>query len=111
MAISPTESPDNTERSRGARSSAVAKRSRCLRRSQLFASFVRTSAKDPFSFSPRSSIESFPFAIPSRTWRSAASRSWNQVAPPSSGEYTPQSHTITSPAPYCPAGITPSNDP
>ena len=41
---------------------------------------------------------------------SACARSWNQCSPPSSGLYTPQSQTMTSPAPYCPGGITPSKE-
>ena len=77
---------ERTERFRVVTSTGAAKRSLCFSRSHCFASLVRTSANDPLSFSPRSRKLSLPLASPSLTSRSAASRSWNHVAPPSSGE-------------------------
>src|SRR5207247_2311688 len=108
---SSTVTPESTDRFCAVRSTLAAKRSLCLIRSQFLASLVRTSAKDPLTFSPRSRKLSLPLSRPSRTRRSASLRSWNQYSCPSSGEYTPQSQTMTSPAPYCPGGITPSNEP
>ncbi len=83
--ISSTEAPDSTERSAAVTSFVDTNRSLCLISSQFLASFVRTSANEPFTFSPRSRKLSFPFASPSLVRSSACARSWNQV-PPSSGE-------------------------
>jgi hypothetical protein len=77
---------ERTDRFRAVTSTGTAKRSLCFSSSHCFASFVRTRANEPLSFSPRSSTLSLPLASPSRTSRSAAARSWNHVAPPSSGE-------------------------
>jgi hypothetical protein len=113
---SSTVAPDSTERLRAVTSSVEAKRSLCLISSQVLGSLaMRTSANDPFSFSPRSVMLSLPFSRPARIAACARSRSWYQCcvrlpSGASSGVYTPQSHTITSPAPYCFAGITPSNE-
>src|SRR2546427_13026832 len=72
---------------------------------------VRTSAKEPLSLAPRSVTLSLPAAMPSLTRRSACARSWYQWPfRSSSGVYGPQSQTITSPAPYCLGGITPSKE-
>ena len=98
--MSSTDAPERIERFFCVTSvPAATKRSLCLMTSQP--SLVFTSANEPFSFSPRSCTLIFPSAKPSRTSRCAATGSSKYVAPPSSGEYTPQSHTITSPAPYC----------
>ena len=71
----------------------------------------RRLAVDPLIFAPRRVIESLPLAMPSSTRRSASARSWYQWPLRSaSGVYGPQSQTITSPAPYCFGGITPSNE-
>ena len=58
---------------------------------------VRTIVKRPLTFSPDSTNLSSPLAT-------AAAGSGVSA----SGSHVPQSHTITSPAPYCLAGITPS---
>jgi len=106
---SSTEAPERIERLSAVTSPVVTKRSLCLMTSHCPSPFVFTSANDPFTFSPRNWNESFPLASPLRTSSSAQERSPNAVAG-SSGEYTPQSQTMTSPAPYCFAGMIPSNE-
>jgi hypothetical protein len=107
---SSTARPDRTERFCSVGAAFETKRSLCLISSQLFFCLVRTSANEPFTFSPRRKKLSLPRSSSSRTRRSACARSWNAYCAPSSGEYTPQSQTIISPAPYWPGGITPSNE-
>ncbi len=102
--------PDSTDSPRAVTSPVSTNRSLCLIRSQLLRSEVRTSANEPLSFTPRRKMLSLPFSRPARTRRSASARSWKKYSWPSSGEYAPQSQTITSPAPYCFSGITPSKD-
>src|SRR5437867_858976 len=79
--ISSTEAPVSTERSRAVTSSVETNRSLCLISSQFFASFVRTRANEPFTFSPRRRKDNFPFAFPFRVRFSACVRSWDQGRP------------------------------
>jgi hypothetical protein len=103
-------SPESTDLGCASTSLTCAKRSRCLMRSHWLPVRVFTSVKEPFTFSPRRKKLSLPALSSARTRLSASARSVNEYFPPSSGEYGPQSQTMTLPAPYCFSGITPSKE-